>query len=620
MTPTNISSAFIPMLTSIKVQPYDPTSRIVHTHPGFELMSERSHFLIFGRMNGLAVALHARNAAYANSRGRRSRKTFFINVRDTETNSVIASRTKLIELDSSTLETDFRVDIPLRRDDIIHRRTYSVEAIIPGDDKDPVAAKEILFIDPMGVLPTRFYTIIGAGIVRHKSHIEGIDTCAYYREASADIWDDPEFRVTFWMEECVRDKFGFLPELYARVETDFHSEMMPVEISAGSLNDEHPDCLTADVRLITQRFNMGHTLRVHLQCMGHTIATALFITDGYGRQGLLSEAETAPVRNICTPQAWHEAGVRRSQGWDEAEEARRLEESRPCERTGLEKLGAMVGLEDVKAKVTAYSNLMKFFKMREEAGLATKYPPLHAMFLGAPGTGKTTVAKIMGQVLRECGVLSSGHVVVRERSSLIGQFYSSEAEKTLEAIEEAQGGILFIDEAYQLHIPADPKDPGARVIDTLMTALADESRRDWMLILGGYTEPTMRLLELNPGLASRIPAANIYRFSDFGPDELMEIATRYFATYDFTLTHNARVQLRDKIEADFCTRGKDFGNGRYVINMIETVILPAMATRLSMAGAVTPAELSTVRSVDIPHTAAEIHLATPGRAKIGFVG
>lgn len=197
-------------------------------------------------------------------------------------------------------------------------------------------------------------------------------------------------------------------------------------------------------------------------------------------------------------------------------------------------------------------------------------------------------------------MLSKGHVVVRERATLLGQFYSSESEKTLEALEEAQGGILFIDEAYQLFQPDDPKDPGRFVLDTLMTALADESRRDWMLILAGYTEPTRQLLTLNPGLSSRIPQSNIYRFEDYSPSQLSEIAERYLAKNNYAMTADAQQAIRSLMATDYSNRGKDFGNARHVMNVIQTGIIPSMARRLSSVDSPTVEQLTTVMAADVP--------------------
>lgn len=139
-------------------------------------------------------------------------------------------------------------------------------------------------------------------------------------------------------------------------------------------------------------------------------------------------------------------------------------------------LASLTGLKAVKNKLAIYEKLVGFNKLRADNGLAVPSLPLHAMFMGSPGTGKTTVAKMMGAMLHRAGVLSSGHVIVKERSTLMGPNYSNEETNTLQAIEDAQGGILFIDEAYQLYQPNDPRDPGKFVIETLLNALADESK------------------------------------------------------------------------------------------------------------------------------------------------
>ncbi len=263
-------------------------------------------------------------------------------------------------------------------------------------------------------------------------------------------------------------------------------------------------------------------------------------------------------------------------------------------------LDRLVGLDAVKAKVEQYTITAHFNKMRIDAGLPEMAFPLHSMFLGSPGTGKTTVAKIIGKKLHEAGVLSRGHVIIRERATLLGQYYSSEAENTLKALEEAEGGILFIDEAYQLFQPQDPRDPGRFVIETLMTALADDSNRDWMLILAGYTKPMKRMFEINPGLSSRIPESNIILFEDYSEDELMEIAQRYFDTNKYQMTDEAAIRLRANIANAYACRNETFGNARYVMNLIQTDIIPAMAMRLSKEAEPTAEQLSTIIAEDIP--------------------
>lgn len=278
-------------------------------------------------------------------------------------------------------------------------------------------------------------------------------------------------------------------------------------------------------------------------------------------------------------------------------------------------INRLTGLSAVKEKLCAYEKLVRFNKLRANAGLSTFAAPLHAMFLGSPGTGKTTVAKRMGAMLRRAGVLSRGHVVVRERATLLGPNYSTEETKTLEAIEEAQGGILLIDEAYQLYQPNDPRDPGRFVIETLMTELADESKRDWMLILAGYTDDMKQMFKMNPGLRSRIPDSNIYVFNDFSESELMEIAVNYLTNNQYSLTADAHTALHERIAADYACRDKTFGNARHVINLVQTEILPAMAARVVSAKKPTEAGLCEIQAVDIPKPLT-VHVST--RPRLGY--
>ncbi len=280
-------------------------------------------------------------------------------------------------------------------------------------------------------------------------------------------------------------------------------------------------------------------------------------------------------------------------------------------------LDHLTGLHSVKNKLGVYERVMRFNKMREDKGLPVATTPLHSMFLGSPGTGKTTVAKLIGEMLRQAGVLSRGHVVVRERASLLGQNYHSESEKTLEAIEKAQGGILFIDEAYQLYQPNDPRDPGKFVIETLLTALSDESNQDWMLILAGYPDEMKRMFDMNPGFKSRIPDTNIYIFDDFTEAELMEIAENYLERNNYTLSSGAQKALITRLKSDHARRDKNFGNARHVMNMIQTEILPSMAVRVVSEGLTDDISLTEIREVDIP-AIAPLAKPTTSRPRVGF--
>lgn len=346
---------------------------------------------------------------------------------------------------------------------------------------------------------------------------------------------------------------------------------------------------------------------VKLEILGRTLARFFFSTKGKPIKGAWSREELHEAFN-CSDDA-RKAFLKRHAG--PHNEQALIDEKAAAKPT----LDTLIGLDEVKRRVESYTRMVRFAKMRKDAGLPTPEVSLHSMFLGAPGTGKTTVAKIIGQELYKAGVLSSGHVIVRERAELLGQFYNSEGENVRKAIEDAQGGILFIDEAYQLYQPHDPKDPGRFVIESLMTALADESKRDWMLILAGYTEPTLKLLELNPGLRSRIPATNIYIFNDFSEDELLQVAEQRLDKFHFSLSDSARDALVMRIKSDYQHRDAEFGNARHIVNLIDQEILPAMAQRLAATDHTDRKLLSTILPSDIPIPQ---QAPTAQRPRLGF--
>ncbi|MDL2227579.1 AAA family ATPase [Odoribacter sp. OttesenSCG-928-L07] len=264
----------------------------------------------------------------------------------------------------------------------------------------------------------------------------------------------------------------------------------------------------------------------------------------------------------------------------------------------FEQINALVGLTEVKDTLRKYSDRVKYNRNRQALGLPTKSFPLHAAFVGNPGTGKTTVAHLIGAAFKDLGLLSSGHVVFEERSTLIGQFYGSENERTLKALEKAKGGVLVIDEANNLFTRHDPKDPGPRVLETLMTALSDENNRDWMLILAGYPGPMSELLNSNPGLRSRIP--NVYNFHDFNIDELMQISDLYCTNNKYTFTDEAKEALHLHIKRQYSIRDESFENGRFILNLLEKEIVPALADRVLKIPDADITTYSTIERCDIP--------------------
>ena len=266
----------------------------------------------------------------------------------------------------------------------------------------------------------------------------------------------------------------------------------------------------------------------------------------------------------------------------------------------FEVLKSLIGLSQVKEKMATYRDMVRMAIQRRQNGLSVPPFSLHTAFMGNPGTGKTTVARLYGAMLKELGLLSSGHVVYKERSLLTGQNYSSEQELTLQAIKEAQGGVLFIDEAHNLYNPNDPRDPGKNVIQTLLTTLSDEQKNDWALLLAGYPDGITRLFSIDQGLSSRIPEQNRYYFQDYTADELMQIADSYCIRHNYFLSEEAREALRMKIRHDYRLRDEKFGNARYVTTLLTSEILPAMASRLARRSPVSLFDMLTIEREDIP--------------------
>lgn len=273
------------------------------------------------------------------------------------------------------------------------------------------------------------------------------------------------------------------------------------------------------------------------------------------------------------------------------------------EGSALARLEKMAGLKSVKDKVHSLMDFHKLQQQRSQVGLPVRQPALHARFLGNPGTGKTTVARLLGQIYKEMGLLSSGHVVLEERKNLIGRYYDSEGQAVDNALNRAKGGILLIDEAYNLYVESDDKDPGRRILEYLLTALSDENNRDWMLILAGYPEEMQKMLESNPGIESRVN--EIFEFDDLNVDELLQVAELYCDDNEYELSDEARERLKSVIVRDVAAKDKNFGNGRYINKLMETAINTRMASRVSKIDFPTYDQLVTIEADDIPISAQE---------------
>lgn len=247
----------------------------------------------------------------------------------------------------------------------------------------------------------------------------------------------------------------------------------------------------------------------------------------------------------------------------------------------IKELNEMVGLDDVKKSITTMANQSRFFIERKKAGLRTSnVAAQHAIFTGNPGTGKTTVARMLGKIYHSIGLLSKGDVICADRTRLVGRYIGETEENMKAVLEEARGNVLFIDEAYNLYEgTADRKDYGAKVIDSLLTILSQPSP-DMVIIFAGYEKEMDAMLNSNPGLMGRFPYK--YRFNDYDADQLMEIALHLLAKDDYILSDEAQAVLRQKIGDTLSQRTKNFGNARWVEQFIRNGIIPAMANRVTL--------------------------------------
>ena len=238
-----------------------------------------------------------------------------------------------------------------------------------------------------------------------------------------------------------------------------------------------------------------------------------------------------------------------------------------------EELDKLVGCEEIKRRMDELVALTKYNSMMREAFPNSKLHEvsLHSIFFGRPGTGKTTVCKIYGSLLRQAGALSKGHVVVCDRGTFIGTLWGDEERSLRQVLEKAQGGVLMIDEAYLLNSKND-HDPGKMVIQLLMNILADETQRDIAIVLCGYKDEMKKLLDLNPGLQSRFP--NRFEFQDFTVDELLEITQSRVMDYEYQFTDQAWEKYRRLMEHAYQARDpQTWGNARFVANQLDRIYI-----------------------------------------------
>ncbi len=301
---------------------------------------------------------------------------------------------------------------------------------------------------------------------------------------------------------------------------------------------------------------------------------------------------SAPVKTT-TPDVTNTVPIKESQKGETIQP----EEAKEPEKTMDElmaELNELVGLEKVKEDVQSLINLVKIRKIRKERGMESPDMSLHMVFSGNPGTGKTTIARLLAEIYREMGLLSKGHLVEVDRSGLVGGYVGQTALKVQEVVNKAKGGVLFIDEAYSLTVNRGATDYGFEAVDTLLKYMED-NRDDLIVIVAGYPQPMEEFLDSNPGLKSRF---NKYLyFEDYTADELIGILHLRAKKSDLVLSEDAEKFCKEFFAKRVEFKPENYANARDVRNFFEKALVN-QANRLAVLETIDDKQLSTLEVED----------------------
>lgn len=261
----------------------------------------------------------------------------------------------------------------------------------------------------------------------------------------------------------------------------------------------------------------------------------------------------------------------------------------------MDELDALVGLKDVKGEIQSLTNLIKIRKLREKMNMPVMDMSYHMVFTGSPGTGKTTVARLVGKIYKALGILSDGKMIETDRSGLVAGYVGQTAIKVHEVVEQAIGGILFIDEAYSLVNSDVPNDFGGEAVDALVK-LMEDNRDNLVVIVAGYTEEMKKFLKSNTGLISRFN--KFINFPDYSKNELIDIMDVMAKDAGLVIEENAKKRVLEQLDSMEEGEWEDFGNARGIRNMFEKIVTN-QANRLVLLDKPEREQLMTIVAEDI---------------------